>query len=96
MCKLIPRYSPDSSVKDIQLIFGNGDTKMVNITIWEGGMYSHTSGIYGFAALMCGFLKRFAHIMGAFLSIPAPIMGTFLEILPPLGVINGNIPSKLK
>ena len=59
-----------------------------------GGGYSHTSGIYGCAALMGGFLKKFAPMMGAFLGIPAPIMGTFLEILPKLGVKNGYFPSK--
>ena len=60
------------------------------------GGYSHTSGIYGCAALMVGFVKKLAPMMGAFLGIPAPIKGTFVEILPSLGVQNVYFPIKLR
>ena len=70
---------------------------MFLIFLWcpfPGGGYSHTSGIYGCAALMGGFLKKFAPMMGAFWGFLAPMIGTFLEILPPFDVKLGNFPSK--
>ena len=64
------------------------------VLLSQGGGYSHTSSIYGCAALMGGFVKNFAPMMGAFLGIHAPIMGNFFWNLSKLGVKNGYFSSK--
>ena len=50
--------------------------------------HSHTSCIYGCAALMHGFVKKFVNLlmMGAILSIQVPIVECFFEFLPSLRV----------
>ena len=47
------------------------DSFHVAVCTQGGGGYSHILGIYGGAAHLGGFVKRFAPMMGAFLPLPA-------------------------